>query len=321
MKEILLNSIATHLLETTTDAVIVIGTNGDILYANSSTQAMFGFSRDEMIGHDISIVMTDEDASRHSKYLQEYLSTGVSRVLNNRREVRCIDKFKNVFYADLYVTELQCEGKTFFHGIFRDISEHRRKEQQLSKKNRELVQSNNLLESFAYISAHDLRSPLRSLSGLVQGFVVNMERWRDEGEEPDFNMVSKASELISQCTERMSHTIDDTLKYCRAGSNLSLAWHSLDGIIKEAMISAKPVLDENNVYIDKEKANIRIHCDKSQLTQVFYNLIINAVQYNDKDYKEIRIEARLGLMLMFLKPQIELEITRYLRDHFGCTFV
>ena len=37
--------------------------------------------------------------------------------------------------------------------------------------------------------------------------------------------------------------------------------------------------------------------------------------------KEIRIEARLGLMLMFLKPQIELEITRYLRDHFGCTFV
>lgn len=37
--------------------------------------------------------------------------------------------------------------------------------------------------------------------------------------------------------------------------------------------------------------------------------------------KEIRIEARLGLMLMFLKPQIEQEITRYLRDHFGCTFV
>jgi len=36
--------------------------------------------------------------------------------------------------------------------------------------------------------------------------------------------------------------------------------------------------------------------------------------------EEIRIEARLGLMLMFLKPQIEAEITRYLRDHFGCTF-
>jgi len=36
--------------------------------------------------------------------------------------------------------------------------------------------------------------------------------------------------------------------------------------------------------------------------------------------REIRIEARLGLMLMFLKPQIENEITRYLRDHFGCTF-
>jgi len=36
--------------------------------------------------------------------------------------------------------------------------------------------------------------------------------------------------------------------------------------------------------------------------------------------REIRIEARLGLMLMFLKPQIESEITHYLQDHFGCTF-
>jgi len=36
--------------------------------------------------------------------------------------------------------------------------------------------------------------------------------------------------------------------------------------------------------------------------------------------KEIRIQARLGLMLMFLKPQIEHEVTRYLREHFGCTF-
>ena len=37
--------------------------------------------------------------------------------------------------------------------------------------------------------------------------------------------------------------------------------------------------------------------------------------------REIRIQAQLGLMLMFLKPQIENEITRYLRDQFGCTFV
>ena len=35
--------------------------------------------------------------------------------------------------------------------------------------------------------------------------------------------------------------------------------------------------------------------------------------------KEIRIQARLGFMLLFLKPQIEHEITRYLRAHFGCT--
>lgn len=37
--------------------------------------------------------------------------------------------------------------------------------------------------------------------------------------------------------------------------------------------------------------------------------------------REIHIRARLGMMLMFLKPQIEREVTRYLEDHFGCTIV
>ncbi len=291
MTEKTLNSISTHLLQTTTDSVIVICPKGIIQYANPATPSMFGYDITELEGKDISVIMTPEDAVRHSAYLAEYNRTGKSRILDNRREVRCVDKYKNVFYADLVVTEIIADGAKLFQGMFRDISEHKRKEQQLGKRNRELTQSNNLLERFAYISAHDLRSPLRSLSGLVQNFTHSMESWSQEGEEPDHEMIQRCASLISECTAGMSRTIDATLKYCRAGSNLSLDWHSLDSIIKAAMVSAKPNLDESGVYIDKEKANIKIHCDKSQLIQVFYNLIINAIQYNDKDYKEIRIEA------------------------------
>ena len=179
----------------------------------------------------------------------------------------------------------------FFRGTFRDVTEHKCREDQLEKKNRELTQSNALLERFAYISAHDLKTPLRSLSGLVNDFVHVMSLWVDEGKVPDRDRIGRCATLISTSTESMSHTIDDTLRYCQAGSNLQLSWNSLDSIINEAVHKSKALIDEFGVYIDKEKANIKMYCDRSQMVQVFYNLITNAIQYNDKDNKEIRIEA------------------------------
>lgn len=57
------------------------------------------------------------------------------------------------------------------------------------------------------------------------------------------------------------------------------------------MSQARVLIEEHHVTINKEKARIKLHCDQSQLTQMFYNLITNAIQYNDSECKSIRIEA------------------------------
>jgi len=230
-------------------------------------------------------------AHRHSEYVQAYLNSGKKNVMDSLREVECVHKNGHPFYTTLTVREFLQDGKPYFIGVVRDITERRKRQTELEKKNRELQQSNDLLARFAYISAHDLKTPLRSITGMINNFVRMMDKWLDDGKAPNRDRVKKAAKLISHDTSKMSTTIDDTLRYCQAGENLKLKWCSLDRILVDAVDSARALVEEHQVYIDKEKANIKIYCDKTQLTQVFYNLITNAIKYNDKDYRTIHIEA------------------------------
>ena len=284
-------SSAINLLDTTTDSVIVINAKGIIRCVNPAVQNMFGYVPEELINRNINVLLPKSLGTHHQMYIDRYLKTGEARILGNVREMECIDKEGVSFYVALRVTEHVIDGDIYFQGILRDITEHKNRETQLEKKNRELTQSNALLERFAYISAHDLKTPLRSLSGLVNDFVHFMNIWLNGGSPPDMNRVTRCAKLISKSTESMSNTIDDTLRYCQAGSNLQLQWHSLKPIIQEAIQKSKALIKENTVNIDISKAKTRLHCDRAQMVQVFYNLITNAIQYNDKECKEIVIEA------------------------------
>ena len=282
---------ALRILDTSADAILTIDVKGTVCLANAATEQIFGYTPEELLGQSITCLMPKQYAQRHSEYVQSYLKTGLKTVMDSLREVECIRKDGSPFSAALTVREFVRDNEPYFIGVVRDITERKKRQTELEKKNRELQQSNDMLARFAYISAHDLKTPLRSITGLINNFVRTMDRWINTGTEPDPERVTKAAKLISHDTAKMSTTIDDTLRYCQAGENLKLSWCSLDKILVDAIDSARALIEEHHVNIDKEKANIKIYCDKTQLTQVFYNLITNAIKYNDKDYRSIRIEA------------------------------
>jgi len=282
---------ALRILDTSSDAILTIDAEGTILLANASVVRIFGYEPKELLGQSVTRLMSKQYAQRHAEYIQTYLETGHRTVMGSMREIECIHKKGTSFYSAVTVREFEQDGVPYFIGVIRDITERKKRQTELEKKNRELQQSNDMLARFAYISAHDLKTPLRSITGMINNFVRIMDRWIDTGKEPNPERVKKAAKLISHDTAKMSTTIDDTLRYCQAGENLNLKWCSLDKILLEAIDSARALIEEHQVDIDKEKANIKIYCDRTQLTQVFYNLISNAIKYNDKDYKRIRIEA------------------------------
>jgi signal transduction histidine kinase len=158
----------------------------------------------------------------------------------------------------------------------------------LRKKNVEMKQllasfeeKNKELEQFAYVAAHDLKSPLIGISGLLNLFSGNYSRVLDEeGIE--------ILEMISQSSDRLRKLIDGLLEYSRCDSFLDNCNESI--FIQELQSELTGFF----AYEKDLKINFRSTVDKVITTQVallqiLINLISNAIKYNDKNRVEIEI--------------------------------
>lgn len=114
------------ILETSVDAIITIDGNGEILSFNKAAVKMFGYSRSEVVGKNISILMPQPYRKKHDQYIQNYLDTGQKKIIGIGREVTAKKKDGTVFPIDLSVTEVKWGNERVFSGIIKDISEKKK---------------------------------------------------------------------------------------------------------------------------------------------------------------------------------------------------
>jgi PAS domain S-box-containing protein len=107
-------------LHAATDAIISIDQRGSITAINPATERMFGYTQEELIGQNISMLMPSPYRDEHDDYVARYLRTREARVIGIGREVAGRRKDGTIFPVDLAVSEVDHLG--FFTGIVRDIS-------------------------------------------------------------------------------------------------------------------------------------------------------------------------------------------------------
>jgi len=122
-------------IESSIEGIITINNMGLIESINSMALKMFGFSKDELIGKNINLLMPEPYRSEHDGYLQHYKQTGVKKIIGIGREVSGLRKDRSVFPMELSVSEMNINGQQLFSGLVRDITE--RKNFELEIQNRE----------------------------------------------------------------------------------------------------------------------------------------------------------------------------------------
>jgi len=105
------------------DAIITIDIHGVVETVNRAAEKMFGYSRDEMIGQNVKMLMPSPFGDEHDGYLRRYRETGRARILNMPRELVACRKDGSTFSIDLSVT--QVDHSEYFTGVIRDISERK----------------------------------------------------------------------------------------------------------------------------------------------------------------------------------------------------
>jgi PAS domain S-box-containing protein len=159
--------------------------------------------------------------------------------------------------------------------VFIDISERKKMEQELQRSNAELAQ-------FAYIASHDLQEPLRAVAGMVQLL----------GQRYQGKLDARADEYIELAVDastRMQKLINDLLSYSRVDRNgKSFESINAEALLNIALANLQVAIQESNATVTHD-ALPTIFSDSSQLTQVFQNLIGNAIKFRGERPLQIHI--------------------------------
>ena len=166
-------------------------------------------------------------------------------------------------------------------GATQDITKNKEAElklkelnERLEKRAKELIISNTELEQFAYIASHDLQEPLR----MVTGFLTQLEnKYKEQLDE-------KAKQYIYFATDgaaRMRRLIFDLLEYSRVGRQANIKVEiDTNELLYEVIKLNRTAIEEKKANIDWKNLPV-IYGSKTSLTQVFQNLIGNALKYQE----------------------------------------
>ncbi len=169
-----------------------------------------------------------------------------------------------------------------------DITERKRAEEELSRKAEDLARSNQDLEQFAYVASHDLQEPLRMVSAYTQ---LLEERYRGQ-------LDASADQYIGYAVEgatRMQALIQDLLAFSRVGRR-GKERQTVDcrGVIAEAAQNLKAAIGEAGAVLSYGQLPM-VFADRSQMVQLFQNLISNAIKFRGERSPAISVSAEQRL--------------------------
>lgn len=273
-----------NIIDHALDAIITIDHTGEILEWNKQAEKTFGWTYDEAIGVEISgMIIPLKYRERHNAGMKKFLTDGSSKILNKRIEIEGLHKNGKIFPIELSIAEYKVHGEYFFTAFIRDITVRKKAEARINDYMESLKRSNQELDDFVYTISHDLKEPLRGLSGYSR-FLE--EGYNDKLDEEGRYIV----DALKKLSARMEDLIDTLLYYSRLGqSDLAYKKTDLNEVVGKALDLLKPYIDEHNATITVRGKLPVINCDQARVGEIFSNLIVNAIKYNDCKNKRVEI--------------------------------
>jgi PAS domain S-box-containing protein len=275
------------LLEAAPDAMVVVNQSGEIVLLNVQAEKQFGYRRDELLGQKVTNIIpvgfaerliADDLRSTEDASAQQ-IGTGIELIAQR--------KDGSEFPIELMLSPLENTEGILVTAAIRDISVRKRAAVVLMEKVDELKRSNEELGQFAYIASHDLQEPLRMVASYTQ---LLSRRYKGK-------LDADADEFIAFAVDgasRMQRLIQDLLTYSRVGTKgRELRHTSSEAALQQALVNLRGSIESSGAVVTHDLLPT-VMADEIQLTQLFQNLIGNAVKYQNSGAPRVHVSAAMN---------------------------
>jgi len=313
------------ILATVPDAMIVMNEAGIVASFSAAAERVFGYTMDEVIGQNVSMLMPEADKRAHDAHLRKYRDTGIRTVIGNVRIEKAVRKNGEAFPIELAVGEASIAGERIFTGFIRDLTARHEAERELKALQSELVHVSRIsaMGTMASTLAHEINQPLTAIANYLEASRAMIE----DGADPLLREIAEALDLAAAQSLRAG-TIVRRLRAFVDGGDTGFQVERLDALVEEATSLGLLGAHEAGVHVTMTIAAglDRVMVDRIQIQQVLVNLIRNAIQsMKGEARKELSIATapdRLGWVKVTVSdtgPGIDPEIRDRLFQAFATT--
>jgi len=251
------------ILDTATDAILSIDENLKIILFNNAAQQIFGYSRDEVLGKNLDVLIPTHYGD-HARFVNRFLKERTSSIIGKTTSLTALRKGGEQFPIELSLSFLEMAGEITFTAIIRDVSEQKRLEKKLLQTERLAAVGH----SAAHV-AHELKNPLMIIGGFSNQIKKSLNNDKD----------LKKLDMILEEVRRLERLVTDLGDLTKEYSLLKRK-ADINAVIRDVikiMAGAYPAKKYHFQEILSPDVE-EITCDPDRLKQVFINIITNGLE-------------------------------------------
>lgn len=280
------------IVQTAVNGVISIDGSGAIRTFNPAAERLFGWSSDEIIGKNVSVLIPEAENATHDSHIRHFLATNQSSIIGTEREVVAQRKDGSYFPVNLAVGHgIISEGRHIFVGFVSDITLQKQAEQELRLAKDAAETATKAKASFLANMSHEIRTPMNTIIGFAE--VVLQDKNLSQDTRKHLNTILSSG-------KHLLNVINDILDFSKieAGKiQLENVCFNLPHAVQEALQAVWLRASEKGLHIElKIEAGLPQYFvgDPHRLRQVLLNLVGNSVKFTESGVITVVIDKGDG---------------------------
>jgi PAS domain S-box-containing protein len=264
-------------VEAAPNAMIMAAADGRIVLVNSQTERLFGYTRDELLGQPLEMLVPERYRAGHTGLRTGFFAEPSTRVMGGGRDLFGVRKNGAEVPIEIGLNPLTSSDGNFVLAAVIDITERKRAQDELAAAKLELEIRNKDLETILHVTSHDLREPLR---GIRNFSMMLSDQYAGKLDEKGRTLVSR----IKRAAERLDQLVQDVLSVSQT-RRISPPDELLPGrlIVADALRVLSARIAETHAHIDvaEDFPDLRVSLVWGSLA--IQNLVGNALKFTSEN--------------------------------------